>query len=332
VIASLVAAILLDFVFFPPVASTILYAVPIVIAARFCSARLVLATGLVVIVVDALDLYVDRAPLELWPFSIIAIAVIVALATQVATLRKSEQRRIREAEAAREQLREFISLVVHDLRAPLTVALGYLQLVEREFTPSDERLRPHVEKVDQALHRATRLVGDLLDAIRIGRGRFVLHHAPSDLTALARGVVDEQRLSDVNHTYLVEAPPRVTGFWDATRLQQVLANLVSNAGKYSSPGTDVRVSLREQDDEAILSVSDQGSGIAPSDLDRIFQPFARLNPGGQTAGTGLGLYITRGIVEAHGGRIWVESVVGRGTTFFVTLPRGSVDGRGDPPS
>jgi signal transduction histidine kinase len=202
--------------------------------------------------------------------------------------------------------------------------LGYVQLVERQLPRADEQIRNSIDKTDEALRRATRLVNDLLDSTRIGRGRFVVHQAPTDLAALARDVVEEQRLTDPDHHFFVDAPPEVIGSWDQSRLQQVLTNLVSNAVKYSSPGTNVRVGLRERDDEVVLSVADQGSGIAPSDLDQIFQPFARLEPQGQATGTGLGLYITRGIVEAHGGRIWVESEVGRGSTFFVSLPRGSI--------
>jgi signal transduction histidine kinase len=321
VIASLVVAILLDFVLFPPLASTILYAVPIVIAARFCSARVVVATGLAVVVVDALDLYVDRAPVDLWFFGIAGIVIILALAAQVAGLRETERRRTQEAEAAREQLREFMRLVVHDLRAPLTVALGYLQLAERQLSPADDRIRNSIDKIDQALDRTIRLVNDLLDAVRIGHGRFVVNKAPLDLAALTRDVVEEQRLTDPDHHFFVDAPPQLVSSGDKARLQQVLVNLVANAEKYSAPGTDVRVDLRQEDDLAVVSVADQGPGISPSDLDRLFQPFARLGHVREATGTGLGLYITRSIVEAHGGRIWVESVVGRGTTFFVSLPR-----------
>jgi signal transduction histidine kinase len=332
VVASLIAAILLDFVITPEFVATIAYALPIVVAARYCSAKIVTITGLAVIVVVILDLYLDHVPVTLWLFSLIAIAVVLILAHQVANLRASERRRAQEAEATRAQLGEFMSLVVHDLRAPLTVALGFVQLAERQLPPADDQIRNYLDKADQALHRATDLVNDLLDSTRIGAGRFVVHKAPCDLAAVARDVVEEQRLTDPDHHFIVDAPLHLTGSYDRARLQQVLTNLVSNAVKYSSPGTDIRVSLREQDDEAVLSVADQGSGIAPSDLDRIFQPFARLEPQGQAAGTGLGLYITRGIVEAHGGRIWVDSVVGRGSTFFVSLPRGPVAQRGDQPS
>jgi signal transduction histidine kinase len=320
IIASLIVVVLLDFEIYPPFVATVLYAVPIVIAARFCSVKVVVFTGLAVIVINALDLYSDHVPADLWTFSIIAIAITLALAVQVVSLREREHRRAQEAEAAREQLSEFMSLVVHDLRAPLTVALGYLQIAERQLPPANDQIRNSLAKVDQALRRTTHLVNDLLDSTRIGHGRFVVNQAPCDLTALARDVVEEQRLTDPHHHFFVDAPAQLIGSWDQVRLQQVLANLVSNAVKYSAPGTDIRVELRQQSDQVVLSVVDQGSGISPSDLGQIFQPFARPGHEREATGTGLGLYITKGIVEAHGGRIWVESRIGVGSTFYVELP------------
>jgi signal transduction histidine kinase len=217
---------------------------------------------------------------------------------------------------------QFISLVVHDLRSPLTVAMGYLQVAERQLVDVGDALaRPPIDRTMGALRQILRLVDDLLDAARLERGRFVIQPEPSDLAELARDVVDGQRLTDTNHSYILDAPAHLTGVWDKTRCQQVLTNLVSNAAKYSRPGTEVRVRLRPEDGSVIVSVADQGVGLATADIDQLFQPFARPGQEREATGTGLGLYISKGIVEAHGGRIWVESTVGRGSTFFVRLPR-----------
>jgi signal transduction histidine kinase len=213
----------------------------------------------------------------------------------------------------------------------LTVTLGYLQLLERRLIPTgDDQMRIPIDQMDRGLHRVLRLVSDLLDIARIERDHFVIQPTPSNLADLVREVVDGQRLADELHQYIVNTPTQVTGTWDRVRLEQVLTNLITNAAKFSAPGTDIQVQVRSDNASVVLSVADQGSGIAPEAIGQLFQPFARVGGERDVTGTGLGLYITKAIVEAHGGRIWVESVVGRGTTFFVRLPRDSrTNGPGD---
>lgn len=232
-----------------------------------------------------------------------------------------EEQRANEAEAARDQLREFVGMVVHDLRTPLTVALGYTEFAKRKVTNAEvsgsERA---LTRIESSLKSMRRLVGDLLDAIRIGGGRFVISRRETDLGELVREAVEEQRTLAAEHRFVVEGLEHLTGAWDADRLKQVVVNLLSNASKYSSAGTEVRVRVQETDSSALLSVTDQGVGIPADQLTQLFQPFARLGRDREATGTGLGLYITKGIVEAHGGRIWVQSTVGQGSTFFVELP------------
>jgi signal transduction histidine kinase len=232
-----------------------------------------------------------------------------------------EQHRADDAEAARDQLREFMGMVVHDLRGPLTVTTGYIQLIRRRLDQSrNADLVLVLDKVDNSVRTMTRLVSDLLDSTRIGGGRFVVRPTTLDLAEVVRQVVDEQRAVDPDHLYVVETPDQLRGEWDHARTRQVLTNLLSNAAKYSSARTEVRVHARLIEDRVTLSVADQGYGITPDDVQRLFQPFSRLGQQAQATGTGLGLYITKGIVDAHDGRIWVESSVGRGTTFYVELP------------
>jgi signal transduction histidine kinase len=331
VLASLAVAVLVELLIPPRYAVAIVFAVPIVVAAWLSSAVVTVAVGLVAVVLNILDYYAVGIPVRLWPIGVLPLGLIYLLSVQVARLRESEQQQTREAEAAREQLREFVSLVVHDLRGPLTVTRGYLQLLERRLLPtSDEQTRRPIDQMERALQHVQHLVSDLLDIARIERRHFAIRPAPGDLADLVREVVDGQRVTDDRHQYSVTTPAPVPGTWDRVRLQQVLSNLITNAAKFSAPGTAIQVQVRSDNGSVVLSVTDQGSGIAPEAIGQLFQPFARVGRERDATGTGLGLYITKSIVEAHGGRIWVESVVGRGTTFFVRLPRDSrTNGLGD---
>jgi signal transduction histidine kinase len=322
VVAAMIVAVFVEFVVTPGLIVAVVFAVPITVAARFLSARVTILVGVIAIVIDFVDHALNNILFSQWPINSLSLLAILILAVQVATLRASERRRTQEAEASRARLSEFINLVVHDLRSPLTVAIGYLQLAERQLAlAGDDRFRIPIDKSQFALRRIQRLVNDLLDAARIDHGRFIIQPESCDLAELTREVVDDQRLTDDSHQYIVDIPDQVTGDWDKVRLQQVLTNLVSNAAKYSAPGTGVQVQLRPDEESVLLSVTDQGAGIAASDVGQLFRPFARLGHEPQATGTGLGLYISKGIVEAHSGRVWVDSTVGRGSTFYVRLPR-----------
>jgi signal transduction histidine kinase len=145
----------------------------------------------------------------------------------------------------------------------------------------------------------------------------------TDLVALAEQVAEAQRGTSDRHRIVVDAPDRLDGEWDADRVSQVLANQVANAIKYSPRGGDVAIMVRREGDRAVVSISDRGIGIRADDLALLFQPFSRLYTEERASGAGLGLYISRGIVQAHGGRIEAASEgLGEGSTFTVTLPLG----------
>ncbi len=328
IVASLLIGILLDFVFEPSINLAILYVVPVAIAGRYSSPRTVIITGVVATTLMVLGLDEEATPVLDWPYFIVTMGVIIYLAAQSAEWRYREGRRAQEAETAREQLREFMGLVVHDLRGPLTVAIGYTQMALRQVREAGGETTPHpLTKAETALRTMRRLVEDLLDSTRIGSGRFAIHPAPVDFTELTRSVVEEQQQTSADSRVVLDAPTQITLDCDAERLRQVLTNLLSNAIKFSPASTEVRVSLCLTDGTVRLSVSDRGVGIAPNLIPELFKPFSRLGREGQATGTGLGLYITKGIVEAHGGRIWVESTPGIGSTFFVLLPHRSASTR-----
>jgi two-component system sensor histidine kinase VicK len=136
-----------------------------------------------------------------------------------------------------------------------------------------------------------------------------------------RTVIAQQQATTLNHQLVLDAPTSLIGEWDATRISEVLTNLVSNAIRYSVDGGKIRITVDEAGELVIVRVIDPGIGIAPDLLPRLFQPFSQLSSEPTTNGAGLGLYIAKAIVELHGGQIWAKSAEGKGSTFSVALPR-----------
>lgn len=218
---------------------------------------------------------------------------------------------------------EFVTAVSHDLRSPLTAILGYVDLIQRGG-PVNEQQGEFIARVRQSVHAINALITDLLDLGRIEAG-FDTQKEPTSLAAIARYAVDafQPQADAKQQTFIVSLPeglPRV--FANTLRLRQMVANLLDNAVKYTPPGGKVRVSVMADGDQLILMVSDGGIGIAPADQPYIFDKFYRAsNVRVGYAGTGLGLSIVKSIVEAHGGRIWLDSKLNQGTTFTVVLPK-----------
>ncbi|HET9017674.1 MAG TPA: GAF domain-containing protein [Thermomicrobiaceae bacterium] len=249
------------------------------------------------------------------------LADIAALAIENARLYTQAQDALRARE-------HFLSIAAHELRTPLTAVKGQAQLVERFLArgPHDpERLSTAISRLSRAVSRLDLLVRDLVDVSRLQAGRLALRREPVDLVSLAHEVMG--RFADEEgpearhpHRFVVEAPGPVTGLWDPVRLDQVLANLVGNAVKYSPDGGRIRVTVRPQADDAELVIWDEGVGIDPADQGRLFQPFERGSGAEAFEGTGLGLFIARQIVEQHGGTLTFVSEPGRGSAFTVRLP------------
>jgi PAS domain S-box-containing protein len=232
-----------------------------------------------------------------------------------------------EAQAAAQAREEFLLTASHELRTPLTSVKATAQLVARYLNqpePSRRRIVTMVEQLRSEIGRLETLSLDLLDAARIQRGRFELRPEPADLVTIAGEVIatlerSSYRLPD--HQLVLEASEPVRGVWDLQRLQQVISNLVSNALKYSPAGGTVRVGVRRDGDDALLTVADEGIGIGPAEAANLFQPFERAPIVRRSiGGVGLGLYIARQIVEAHNGTIELTSTPGEGSIFSVRLP------------
>lgn len=222
-----------------------------------------------------------------------------------------------------EQLKdEFIGMVSHELKTPLTVIIGALSTAMDARVPAEEVRALFGDAVMHAGILAS-LVDNLLELSRHQSGRLVVHTQPTDLGEITRSVLQKLRGKSAIHHLLVDfpetLPPAVA---EPLRLERILYNLVDNAIKYSPDGGEVRVSARHEGDFVVVSVTDQGPGISHDDQARLFQSFERLGVmvKGAIQGTGLGLRVCRILVEAHGGKIWVESAKGKGSTFLFTLP------------
>lgn len=244
-----------------------------------------------------------------------------AVAIENALLYADAQRSIAQRE-------EFISIASHELRTPLTPLKMQLELLKRHlpaegFDPGarSARLFQHLESSERQLRRLERLVENLLDVSRAGSGRFDLARDELDLVGVVRDVLSthENELARRGCRVTFDAPAPVYGLFDRLRMEQVVTNLLTNAMKFG-PGAPIEMQLTEDDDTAVLLVCDRGPGIAEADRERIFERFERAASVRHFEGMGLGLYITREIVERHGGSIRVEGEPGEGATFVVTVP------------
>ena len=212
--------------------------------------------------------------------------------------------------------RDYLAMVTHDLRTPLTSVRGFAQLLQRRGVYHQGTVEAVLAETD----RMRRLIDDLADLVRLEAGKLELRCAPVDLADLARREVTSIQAQTERHAIRVVAPDEpVRGEWDAGRIGQVLQNLLTNAVKYSPAGGTVTVTAATSGMEAHLAVHDEGPGIAEEHLPLLFERFYRSGTTG-AGGLGLGLYIARMLVEAHGGRITAASTPGRGSTFTVTLP------------
>ena len=227
------------------------------------------------------------------------------------------------ARTREDQLR-YVATVVHDLRNPLAavqLAVGYV--TPKRPLPSEGRIREIFGMIGRQLRRLNSLVGDVLNAVQVESGEIVLRKTICDLGQLAEESVELFQSMSPYHQLVLSCTGSTRLRADATRLEQVLNNLIGNAVKYSPHGSQVQVTVTGEDHWVGVAVSDEGPGISPSLQRQIFRPFTRgPSEHEEVEGIGLGLYVSKRIIEAHGGSIQVSSSDGRGALFQATLPRG----------
>jgi signal transduction histidine kinase len=216
---------------------------------------------------------------------------------------------------------DFVAMVSHELRSPMTVVAGIADILKkRQSALSNEQRDELITTLGREARRLTRLVSEVLDLEAIDQGGMELQLGQVDLAELAREAVTDAGVAE--RTDLSVGRGNAVCTADGDRVKQVLLNLISNAAKFSDEGTSINVAVSPQTDGVCITVRDEGPGIATEDQSKLFQRFSRLEtPGSRRPGSGLGLYLSRSIVEAHNGTIWVDSEVGKGTSFSFKLPR-----------
>jgi signal transduction histidine kinase len=217
----------------------------------------------------------------------------------------------------------FISIVSHELRTPVALIKGYASTLRRDDARWDKStISDSLAVIEEEADRLSKMVDDLLDASRLQAGGLSLNRADVSLPALAKRVAERFTTQSNKHTIVAEFPEKFPIILaDETRIEQVVSNLVSNAIKYAPKG-EIKIRGTVRPEQVIICVSDEGPGIEAKDLPHIFDRFYRsTNAVKQTKGAGLGLYLARAIVEAHGGQIWADPKPDSGARICFSLPR-----------
>lgn len=248
----------------------------------------------------------------------------IAAVIESSTARERERALMQRLWEADRTKTEFVSMLAHELRGPMTTILGFSQTLSTQWHSVPDEKREHfLNIITKETGRLSRLVADLLDVSRMESGTLRYELVPMPLDDLIHTVLEVHTSLHRDHEIITDLPedlPKVMA--DRDRVRQVLINLLTNATHYSPEGTQVKLSasIDEANHQVVVSVRDQGIGISAQDTDKVFSKFVMLpKPTWVKKGTGLGLYITKGIVDAHGGRIWIDSEPGKGATFNFTL-------------
>lgn len=248
-----------------------------------------------------------------------------ALEQYAHSLESQVEQRTRELISVNDAKDRMLSMVAHELATPLTSLKGLLQLAHRRLNHGaiDKALRD-METMEVSANHLGVLIQDLRDAIHIQTSQFVLQRAPCDLIKLCQKVLNEFTIDGISTPCESSQHEPLEVYIDSNRIRQAILNLLSNARKYSQKGSPITITLQQHAKEVRLSVSDCGTGISAEHLAHIYEQFYRVPNSnvqeGEFTGLGLGLYITRAIVEQHGGRMEVQSYPGKGSTFSIILP------------
>jgi signal transduction histidine kinase len=218
---------------------------------------------------------------------------------------------------------DFIGMVSHELKTPLTSLNAIIQVANTKLQGSDDQfLAGAMTKANAQIKRMSTMINGFLNISRLESGKILIEKGHFDIEELVREITDETKLSvATHHINLVQCAP-INVYADRDKINSVISNLISNAVKYSPQNTTILVSCSVAQNEITVSVKDEGIGIKPSDAERIFDRYYRVESSNtrHISGFGIGLYLSAEIIERHGGRIWLESEPGKGSTFYFSLP------------
>lgn len=258
-----------------------------------------------------------------------ALAQEAALAIRNARLYETERQQVQKMKTLEALQATFVSVVSHELRTPLTCIKTSVDMLEDSSSGALSEVREELlHTISHHTSRLETIVEDLLDATRLEAGQLMLSKQPTDVRLLVDRTIRAFAPLLKNKKQAIRLDvPEALGLvqLDRHRFEQVLTNLISNAHRFAGKGGHIEVQVSADDDQVHLTVSDDGPGIPLDQQEQIFEKFYVVADGSQQTGVGLGLYITRQLVELHGGRIWVESQPGRGSAFHVTIPKNRAD-------
>lgn len=261
------------------------------------------------------------------PFRIVTLLASVRVALQAREKQYLVRTLLQEQAKALQKRDEFLSIASHELKTPITTLKLQVQMRKRFLKKGDssvlspDKVISLIDTTEAQVNRLSHLVEDMLDSSRIVNGKLTLNCQKITLAQLVQEVVEgfSAQFQAAGSIVELHLDDHVTGIWDRYRIEQVIANIFNNAIKYGK-GKPITITVQSQGEKAILTVKDQGIGIAPENLERVFQRFERAVDGSSISGLGLGLYICRQILDLHQGHIRVESTLDKGSSFTVELP------------
>ncbi len=252
----------------------------------------------------------------------VSVLALVNDITQRQLAEESLKRYARELEEANKELESFSYSVSHDLRAPLRTLNGFSEMVLEDCAGKlDEQDRDYLNRIRNASQLMSQLIDDILRLSRIGRAEMICFDV--DLSGTAQSIVDELKSSAPERKLIVTIQPGLKTYGDQALLKIMLQNLLENAWKYTGKKEQAEIifGCRDYNEEETFFVQDNGAGFNMKFADKLFQPFQRMHAKEEYGGTGIGLAIVQRIIRRHGGRIWAEAEVGKGATFFFTIPQ-----------
>ncbi|MFD0766356.1 PAS domain S-box protein [Mucilaginibacter lutimaris] len=230
---------------------------------------------------------------------------------------------ITEVKENEQRKNDFISMVSHELKTPLTSAISYVQVSQKKALKyQDQATAGMLERAVKQLGKMTKMINGFLNLSRLESGKIHIDRQRFDMALLLQEVEDEAVASILSHHLTFDTGCTLSVNADRDKISQVMNNLISNAVKYSHPGTNIHIQCVQENSLAKVSVSDEGIGISEEDLPRLFERYYRVggNENKHISGFGIGLYLCSEIIKGHGGGIWAESNAGKGSTFYFTLP------------
>jgi len=240
----------------------------------------------------------------------------------------SYKRLAEQLEAALKTEEEFMSIASHELKTPITSIKLFVDLLHQSTEHGiDDKGKHFLSRVQIQVDKLIVLIKELIDATKIKSGSLELHNEAVSVNHMIKDLIDDVKATAPKHSFKVHEIGDAKIYCDKNRIEQVIINLLTNAIKYSKPGSNIDITISDNKDHVQVSVSDQGKGIEPESISKIFDRFFRAHQEdeGILSSVGLGLYISRDIITRHNGKIWADSLLGRGSVFHFTLPKGFPD-------